>query len=131
MSKRRILVIDDEIDLCKIVKLNLERTQEFEVVMAFSGEDGIREAQASEFDLVITDFNLPGINGGAVVTAMKAMKPDSPVVLCTVYYDDPDTIGPDVLKKVDGVITKPCTHDEMYRVVKSALERGRRGTVEP
>jgi DNA-binding NtrC family response regulator len=124
MKKHKILVIEDEVDLCKIVKLNLERTGEFEVVMAYSGEDGLREARTTAFDLVVTDFDLPGMDGGAVVDAMKAMRPDRPVVLCTVYYDDPDTIMPEVRKKVDGVIGKPYTHEEIYRIVKGALEKG-------
>ena len=123
MRKPKILLIDDEQDLCKVTKLNLERTGEYEVTMAFSGLEGLARAKTGEFDLVITDFKMPGMDGLAVLTALKAMRPHSPVVLFSVYHDDPRTVTVEIQQQADGLISKPIDHHRLLQVIKEVLGR--------
>lgn len=121
MPKKKILVIDDEKNLCILLKSNLESTCEYEVDTAYSGEEGLRKAKETEFDLVITDFKMPGLNGRQVLNALKNMRPYSPVVLCSVYHDDPSTVTALDIAKADGIITKPFEHKQLYSTIKRIL----------
>ena len=128
MAKVRILLIDDEVNLCRMMKLNLERSGDYEVTTAFSGEDGVAKATSEPFEVVITDFQMPGMNGGEVLEAVKAAKPDLPVILSSVYHDDPGTIVPTMDRQADGLISKPIDHVQLLQVIKDVLARGRRNT---
>lgn len=124
MAKARILLIDDEVNLCRMMKLNLERTGDYDVTTAFSGEEGVAKATSEPFDVVITDFQMPGMNGGEVVQAIKAAKPKLPVILSSVYHDDPNTISPSTDRRADGLISKPIDHVQLLQVIKDVLARG-------
>ncbi|MDD5408843.1 MAG: response regulator [Candidatus Omnitrophica bacterium] len=121
MDKKKILVIDDEKNLCILLKSNLENTGEYAVTTAYSGEEGLKKAKETEFDLVITDFKMPGLNGRDVLNALKDMRPNSPVVLCSVYHDDPSTVTALDIAKADGIITKPFEHTKLYNTIKEIL----------
>ena len=125
MTKKKILLIDDEVSLCKFIKLNLEHTGEYEVTVAHSGEEGIEKAHQSTFDLVITDFKMSGMDGPAVLRALKQMTPHIPVVLCSVYHDDAGTVDVDLLNKADGIIEKPLKHEQLYQTIREALAKRR------
>jgi len=123
MDKKKLLFVDDEDDLCKIVKLNLERRDEYEVTTASSGQEGLEKARATEFDLVITDLRMPGLDGEALLRALKAMRPQCPVVVCSVYHDDTEAITPEIRTKADCIIGKPIDHEQFYRTVSEVLTR--------
>jgi len=123
VAKIRILLIDDEVNLCRMMKLNLERTGDYDVTTAFSGEEGVAKAATEPFDVVITDFRMPGMDGGEVVQAIKAAKPKLPVILSSVYHDDPDTISPSTDRRADGLISKPIDHVQLLQVIKDVLAR--------
>ena len=120
---KTILLIDDEPSICKFTKLNLEQGGEFEVTVAFSGEDGLRLADARDFDLVITDFRMPGMDGKAVLQALKAKKPTRPVILFSVYHDDLHELPHEIRRLANGMISKPIDHDQLQRTIHQALEK--------
>ena len=61
MEKAKILIVDDEEDLCRILQFNLEN-EGYQVEVAYSGEDALMKLDAS-FDLVLLDVMMGGING--------------------------------------------------------------------
>jgi DNA-binding NtrC family response regulator len=121
---KRVLVIDDESSMAEIVRLNLELVGDYEVETAVSGEEGLRKMEDAHFDLLVTDFMLPGITGGDVVRRVKSQRPDMPVVLFSIYYDDVTTIPPEVCRSADACLRKPLDHDEFVRVVAGLLGDG-------
>ncbi len=127
MTKKRLLLIDDERDLCLVMKLNLERTGAYDVTVAYSGPEGLERARVEAFDLVITDFNMPGMDGGTVLRSLKAMRPQAPVVLCSVYHDDVTAITAEVQREADGLINKPIDHAQLLRTIERALANGAEG----
>lgn len=122
MSKK-VLIIDDERDICELMKINLENTGEFDVKTVFSGEEGIKEARSGDYDLVITDFYMPGKDGAEVLKAIKESKPDMPVLLFSIYHDDESTLDISVKERADGIIHKPIKHDQLYKAIKDALAK--------
>jgi CheY-like chemotaxis protein len=73
-GKKRVLIIDDEINFANIMKLELERDPRFEAKFATWGRDGVTMAETYEPDLCLIDFMLPDITGEEVLAALRAMK---------------------------------------------------------
>jgi DNA-binding response OmpR family regulator len=75
----RVLVIDDQPDVRTMVSIVL-RVNHFEVVEAASAAAGLKEFEASEFELAIVDIFLQGTNGFEVIMKMRERIPDFPIV---------------------------------------------------
>ena len=84
MAREKILIIDDEQDLVKLVKEILE-LENFQVSSAYDGEEGLRKASSEIPDLILLDIKMPGINGFQVLERLKMDKTTStiPVVMLT------------------------------------------------
>lgn len=122
-SKGRILLIDDNISFCEIMKINLERVGGYEVTAVYSGREGLEAAQSHIFDVVITDFKMPDMNGDKVLEKLKAMKPDLPVLLFSIFYDLNDPITPEIKGKADGLLPKPVDHEHLYKSIEAAIAK--------
>jgi DNA-binding response OmpR family regulator len=81
-----ILVIDDEPDLVRFVKRALE-ADGHQVRTALDGEDGLRLAMAELPDLVVLDLLMPGVDGRAVLTALRAIHPEVRVLILSAEAD--------------------------------------------
>ena len=71
MDKKRILIIDDEEDFCRLVKMNLEAMGGFEVTIATNGETGIDLAKKIAPGLILLDILMPGMDGFEVLKRLK------------------------------------------------------------
>ena len=113
----RILVIDDEPFVGETLQ-EILRQQRHDVVAADDGIAGLAQFRASAFDLVMTDLAMPGMSGWQVARAVKAMRPDVPVVLVTGWGVEVDV---DELQAhgVDRVMTKPFRYEDVQEVVAS------------
>lgn len=78
----RVLVIDDEKDLLELLSLALRR-RGCVVSVADSGEAGVAAARAAEFDVVICDVVMPGMDGPAVLEVLKRERPTIEVIMVT------------------------------------------------
>jgi CheY-like chemotaxis protein len=72
MRKRRVLIIDDEINFANIMKLELERDPRIEAKFATWGRDGVMMAENYKPDLCLIDFMLPDITGDDVMEAIQS-----------------------------------------------------------
>src|ERR1700758_5839308 len=86
----RILVIDDDVELCQLVGEYL-RAEGFVVESVHDGESGLKKANAGEYLLVVLDVMLPGINGFEVLRRVRATS-RLPVLLLTARGEDVDRI---------------------------------------
>jgi len=82
VSKLRILVVDDEPSVGDVVGMLL-RFDGHEVEATHSGKEALALLQRNRFDLIITDFAMPGMTGDQLATAIKAANPDQPIVMIT------------------------------------------------
>ena len=101
VAKLRILVVDDEPSVGNAVKLLL-KFDGHEVEATNSGKAALAMFKPGRFDLVFTDFTMPGMNGNQLAAAIKADAPRQPVVMITAHAGTL-TPSPDV----DFVIGKP------------------------
>ena len=70
MKQRNILVVEDEPDIAHLVALHL-RDEDFKVTVAADGHEGMRQAFARNWDLVILDLRLPGPDGLSICRALR------------------------------------------------------------
>ncbi|OKH27160.1 response regulator [Chroogloeocystis siderophila] len=110
---RCILLIDDEPDLCRIVKVTLERLKGWTILTAYTGQDGFTIAQTQPLDLILLDLSLPDGNGLEWRQTLKTniVTRSIPVILFTASNPaDPtstDELGGDGADNIAGVILKP------------------------
>lgn len=70
-KKKRILIIDDEEVFCQMVKANLERLGDYEVLFAYNGREGLKITVEQPMDLILLDLIMPGANGLEILRALK------------------------------------------------------------
>jgi two-component system, OmpR family, response regulator len=74
MTKKKILVVDDEQNMTRMLKRNLEATGRYDVRTENSGEAGVAAAREFQPDLILLDVMMPGIDGGEVAAKIKEDK---------------------------------------------------------
>ncbi len=82
--KGKILVVDDNEDLCEMLKDILEM-EEFEVAIALDGSEALNKAKDTDFDVVLMDVKMPEMNGVETFRKFKEISPDTPVIMITAY----------------------------------------------
>jgi CheY-like chemotaxis protein len=88
MSAPRVLLVDDQRDILKLLHASLDTlAHELEVIEAPSGEEALLEASRSKIDLLVADYRLPGITGVELLHKVRARYPDSRVILITGLTD--------------------------------------------
>ena len=116
---RRILIIDDDLDMCTLLSRYLSR-KGFETDVAHSGSKGIVKCKEGNFDIVLCDYRLGDKDGKDVLVEIKAHKPETIVLIITGYSDIKTAIEVVKLGAYD-YITKPLIPDEVLNVLATAL----------
>jgi two-component system alkaline phosphatase synthesis response regulator PhoP len=120
MSKAKILVIDDEPSIVKLVEAYL-KPEGYEVLTATDGDAGLKSARAFKPDLLILDVMLPGMDGIELLSRLRR-ESDVYVILLTARTEETDKIiGLSV--GADDYVTKPFSPRELTARVKAALRR--------
>ncbi len=120
MSSLRILVIEDDPNITKILSLYLER-EGFSVMTTDNGEEGLRLLEEDEPDLVILDIMLPGIDGWEVCRRIRK-EHAIPVIMLTALDSTHDKVTGLELGG-DDYITKPFDPQEMIARVRAVVRR--------
>lgn len=122
MSKK-ILIIDDDIDLCLLLSRFLTRNG-YETETANSGDKGIKAFNKQEFDAVICDYRLGDMDGIKLVTTLKEADQHIPIVVITGYSDIKTAV--EVIKRgAYDYITKPLIPDEVLALLNKMTNRGK------
>src|SRR6266404_940005 len=116
----RILVIDDDIELCQLVAEYLE-TEGYEVEAVHDGEAGVGRALAGEHRLAVLDYMLPGINGFEVLRQIRASS-RLPIVMLTARGDDMNRII-GLQLGADDYLPKPFNPLELVARINAVLRR--------
>ncbi|MGO0984890.1 response regulator transcription factor [Clostridioides difficile] len=119
MSKR-ILVIEDDIDIQNIIKTFLENAG-YTIITANDGLDGIEKFKKQQFDLILLDILMPKIDG-FVVCKMIRNESNIPIIILTALDEETDQVKGFELK-VDDYITKPFSTIVLLKRVEAVLRR--------
>jgi two-component system alkaline phosphatase synthesis response regulator PhoP len=130
MSKKNILLIDDEEDILELVKYNLAK-EGYQVLCSATGEDALTKAKRKLPDLIILDLMLPGIDGLEVCKLLKN-DPNTeyiPIIMLTAKGEESDVVsGLEV--GADDYITKPFSPKVLTARVRTVLRRKAKKTPE-
>ncbi len=123
MGKKKILLIDDEVDFTTLVRLNLEQTGRYEVRAENNGTSGIVAAKAFKPDLILLDIMMPGIDGCAVgyMLSCDASTKDIPVVFLTALVSKDEAED----RKGKGVhicLSKPASKEEIIDCIEKNMK---------
>lgn len=119
--KKRILVIDDEVDLLEIVKARLE-ANDFEVETAISGREGLASVKVKRPDVIILDLMMPEMDGYAVLSKFKGDKAtrDIPIIVLTALAEE-DSGKKAIELGADSYIVKPFESDVLLASIRGFL----------
>lgn len=123
LSKQKILVVDDELDLLDLIEYNL-RKEGFEVIKAENGETGIEKAKQENPNLILLDIMMPKMSG---IEVCEKIRDDSslkhiPIIFLTARSDERTEIE-GLNKGADDFITKPISTSKLISRIKAVLRR--------
>lgn len=117
-SKKKILIIDDDLDMCTLLSRFLNK-KGYETASAHNASKGLAKFNEEHFDIVLCDFRLGDKDGKDVLLKIKDLKPATVVIIITGYSDI--KIAVDVIKHgAFDYITKPLIPDEVVNVIEKA-----------
>ena len=117
-KKGRLLVADDDNVIQKVLS-HILSCMGHEVTLAGNGLEASTLFLKGSYDLVITDFEMPLMNGRELCALVKAQSPNTPVIVITGFWDD--TRGDKVTKCADAVVPKPFSLQELEETVERLL----------
>jgi len=121
LNKGKILIVEDEKSMREVLGILLEG-EDYDVTLAAGGIDGISLLNKDIFDMVITDINMPKVNGFEILKKVRETSPDTLVIMITAFGTTESAIEAMQLGAYD-YIHKPFKIDEIRLVVKKALEK--------
>ncbi len=118
-TKYKILVVDDDQDLLRLLAIRLQASGH-EVATAETGERALAQLAVASPHLVITDMRMPGMDGMALFEAIRKRNPALPVIILTAHGTIPDAVEA-VQRGVFGYLTKPFDGKLLVQQVERAL----------
>lgn len=116
---KRILLIDDDVNLCKVIGYQLQKNG-FEVTSANNGEDGLTHFRQQEFDIVITDIQMPDISGIQVLKEIRRRNRQVIVIIITAHGSIENALEACRLG-ADDYLTKPFGQEQLLFVIEKAV----------
>ena len=118
MAKYQILLIDDHKILLEGTQRLLSGLELFEVAnTASSGQDAIDLIKAHDFDILITDYELPGFSGLEIIRMARSVNPDIKVIVLSMH-DDPSVVRELLKENIDSFILKNDTHSSLLQALE-------------
>ncbi|MBI4430402.1 MAG: response regulator [Candidatus Omnitrophica bacterium] len=123
MSKKRIMLVDDEASITRLMKLNLEATEKYEVRVENKGSLALNAAKEFRPDLVFMDIIMPDMEGSEVARQMRAdpVLKDTPIIFltATITTEEIGSAGGDV--GGEAFLAKPVTVRQLVECIKKRI----------
>ena len=121
MLKDKILVADDEQSMREFLEIMFKK-EGYQVSLASNGEEVLKLTEKEIFDLVLLDIRMPRLDGISALKKIKALSPETIVIMITAYASA-DTAIQAMKEGAYDYITKPFKVDEIKLIIKNALEK--------
>ena len=126
--KARILVVDDELPVCKSISYALER-EDYDVDRVLSGEEALQRLRSHSYEVMIVDLMMPGLSGMDVLTAARKTDAEISIIMMTAYPSTRTAVQ-SVKEGAFDYLPKPFTPQELQAAVARAL-KGRQPAANP
>ena len=124
MKAKEVLIVDDEKNIRFTLPLALEPL-ELETDTACDGEEALTRLREKEFDLILLDLKMPGMDGIEVLRRIRRIRPDIPVIMITAYGTIENSVEAMKIGALD-FISKPFMPERIRDLVSRVLDRTRR-----
>ena len=121
LSKGKVLIVDDEISIRTILGQMLKKS-DFEAEVANDGVEALKKLKTSPFDIVVSDINMPNMDGVALLKKIKETYPNIPVVFITAFGKDKIIIEAMKVGLAD-FIEKPFKMDAVISTINKYIKR--------
>ncbi len=118
-EKKKILVVDDEETVCRSIRKALMR-DDYEIDMSLSGEEALKMEGAKDYDVIVVDLMMPGLDGMDLLKSLKAANPEVQVVMITGYPTMKNTLQALQMGAFD-FLPKPFLPYDLRNLVARAL----------
>jgi two-component system response regulator ResD len=118
---KKVLIVDDEIQMQKLLSVCLQ-SEQFITESASSGEEAIQLLEKNQYDMVLLDIMMPGIDGFDVLKKLRSSKIMTPVILLTALGET-EAVVKGLNLGADDYVTKPFEPSELIARVSSVLRR--------
>ena len=117
VSRKRVLLVDDEQGVRIAVKLLLEALFDYNITEASNGREAFRIFSREKFDLVITDYSMPDMKGSQLALEIRKVAPKQPILMITAFADQ--LRGAE--NPVDDILNKPFSARELTRAIDNVF----------
>lgn len=119
----KVLVIEDEVSIAKLLKYNLEK-ENYTVVIAMDGEEGYQLARNNHYAIILLDLMLPSRSGIEIAKNLRSEKIETPIIMLTAKDSEIDkVVGLEI--GADDYVTKPFSPRELLARIKAVLKRSK------
>ncbi len=120
-EKANILVVDDNISLCRSLSLVLEY-EGYAVTTANDGPEAIGKVREEPFDMIFMDVKMPGMNGTETFREVNKIRPETLVVMMTAYAVE-DLVQEALEEGAYGILYKPLDMEDVLKSLEETLKR--------
>ncbi|HVW66514.1 MAG TPA: response regulator [Candidatus Peribacteraceae bacterium] len=119
-AKGKILIVEDERPLAHALELKMTH-EGYETTVASTGEEGLKEASSGKYDLILLDLILPGIDGFAILQALKEKKIKTVVIVLSNLGQDEDRKKAEEFGAKQYLVKSNVPLADIVKVVKAAI----------
>lgn len=120
-DKPQLLLVDDDKSLLRLLTIRLEG-EGFQVTAVEDGQAALKKLQNDNYDVVLSDLRMPGLDGLSLFEEIMGIRQDIPVILMTAHGTISDAVAA-TQRGVFGFLTKPVDHDELRTLLNKALSQ--------
>ena len=124
-TKKRILVVDDEVSITRNLKLTLETSGEYEVHTENLATQALAAARIFRPDLILLDLLMPDMEGGDLAALFKAdpLFRDTPVIFLTALVSNKETDGAEVVSGAHLFVAKPVDVSKLMQIIEKHIRK--------
>ena len=125
MEKKKILMVDDEQDFTRMVKLNLEETGEYAVMVENNSSNAFMAAKEFKPDLILLDVMMPGMDGGDVASELRSddTLKDIPVIFLTAILKKDEIDSSNGFMGGHPFIAKPVSVEDLIKCIEKHIAK--------
>lgn len=119
MKKSNILVVDDNKDFADVF-CDILRSNKYNAESCYGGEQALKKAEESSFDVMFVDIRMPGMDGIETLRQIKKVSPDTRVIMMTGYSVD-EMVHKAIEEDASDIIYKPFEIDKVLGLINQIL----------
>ncbi len=118
----RLMIVDDEEHILSALKRSLKRGTNWEIELFSSGQEALKRAHEVDFDLFLSDYRMPEINGVEFLAQVKIIQPEAMRLILSGYSDFEGLLGGINKAEIFRFINKPWQDDDLRSTIEQALQ---------